>query len=55
MITYNQCPVCKSIDIFPKLDVKDYTVSRETFSIWHCTNCTLRFTQDVADQTIIGK
>ena len=55
MITYNQCPVCKSIDIFPKLDVKDYTVSKETFSIWHCTNCTLRFTQNMADQTMIGK
>ena len=55
MINYNQCPACKSIDIFPKLEAQDYTVSNEKFSIWHCANCTIRFTQDVADQSAIGK
>jgi 2-polyprenyl-3-methyl-5-hydroxy-6-metoxy-1,4-benzoquinol methylase len=55
MVNYNQCPACKSIDIFPKLEVQDYTVSNEKFSIWHCANCSLRFTQDVADQSAIGK
>jgi 2-polyprenyl-3-methyl-5-hydroxy-6-metoxy-1,4-benzoquinol methylase len=55
MVNYNQCPACKSIDIFPKLEVQDYTVSNEKFSIWHCANCSLRFTQDVADQSAIVK
>jgi SAM-dependent methyltransferase len=55
MVNYNQCPACKSIDIFPKLEAQDYTVSNEKFSIWHCANCSLRFTQDVADQSTIGK
>lgn len=55
MVNYNQCPACKSIDVFPKLEAQDYTVSNEKFSIWHCANCTIRFTQDVADQSGIGK
>lgn len=55
MVNHNQCPACKSIDIFPKLEAQDYTVSNEKFSIWHCANCTIRFTQDVADQNSIGK
>jgi 2-polyprenyl-3-methyl-5-hydroxy-6-metoxy-1,4-benzoquinol methylase len=55
MVNHNQCPACKSIDIFPKLEAQDYTVSNEKFSIWHCANCSIRFTQDVADQNSIGK
>lgn len=55
MVNYNQCPTCKSVDIFPKLESLDYTVSNEKFSIWHCADCTIRFTQDVVEQTTIGK
>lgn len=55
MVNHNQCPACKSIDIFPKLEAQDYTVSNEKFSIWHCANCSIRFTQDVADQNSIGR
>jgi len=55
MVNHNQCPACKSIDIFPKLEAQDYTVSNEKFSIWHCANCSIRFSQDVADQNSIGK
>ncbi len=55
MVNHNQCPACKSIDIFPKLEAQDYTVSNEKFSIWHCANCSIKFTQDVADQNSIGR
>lgn len=39
----------------PVLQVKDHTVSKEVFSIWHCSNCTARFTQDVPVAAEIGK
>jgi 2-polyprenyl-3-methyl-5-hydroxy-6-metoxy-1,4-benzoquinol methylase len=37
------------------MDVKDHSVSKESFSIWECSNCTLRFTQDIPDEQSIGK
>jgi SAM-dependent methyltransferase len=54
MIRYTHCPVCKSNSIEAALKAKDHTVSKEEFSIWHCDDCTLRFTQDVPDQAGIG-
>jgi len=33
---------------------KDYTVSGETFEVWECSNCTLRFTQSVPGESNIG-
>ena len=53
-ITYQQCPACGSSHIQPALTAKDYTVSQETFEIWECHNCTLRFTQHVPDSEHIG-
>ena len=54
-IHYTHCPACKATSIQQALTVKDYTVSQETFSVWHCTACTLRFTQDVPAASSIGK
>ncbi|HRH59137.1 MAG TPA: class I SAM-dependent methyltransferase [Chitinophagaceae bacterium] len=54
-ITYNKCPVCGSVDIAKVLQAKDYTVSREIFFIWHCSNCTARFTQNAPPPNEIGK
>lgn len=54
-IIYTTCPVCNSTDIAPALKAKDYTVSQETFSIWECKHCSLRFTQDVPGPEAIGK
>lgn len=53
-IRYEECPACKSRDIEPVLEAKDYTVSGETFSIWQCRNCTLRFTQNIPAAEDIG-
>lgn len=47
VISYSQCPVCGSRDIEQVLRAKDYTVSGEIFAIYHCNQCTVRFTQDV--------
>jgi 2-polyprenyl-3-methyl-5-hydroxy-6-metoxy-1,4-benzoquinol methylase len=54
MIHYTGCPVCKSELIQEQLTAKDYTVSQNNFSIWHCNDCTARFTQDVPTQDEIG-
>ena len=48
-IHYAQCPVCNSRAINPLLTLKDHSVSGEQFVIWQCTDCSLRFTQDVPD------
>ncbi|MBX2934551.1 MAG: class I SAM-dependent methyltransferase [Ferruginibacter sp.] len=54
MIHYTGCPVCNSKEIKEQLTAKDYTVSQQPFVIWHCNNCTARFTQDVPAQEAIG-
>src|SRR3989337_3779035 len=41
-------------DIKKALQVKDYTVSREFFTIAECKSCTLRFTQDVPAENAIA-
>lgn len=55
MIIYKQCPVCKSESINDKFSAQDHTVSQESFRIFHCNNCSLRFTQHVPSQQEIGK
>jgi 2-polyprenyl-3-methyl-5-hydroxy-6-metoxy-1,4-benzoquinol methylase len=52
-IHYAHCPVCNSVEIKNVLQVKDYTVSGELFTIAECQSCTFRFTQDVPDENAI--
>lgn len=54
MICYTTCPSCDADDIKPVLEVKDFVVSKEVFSIWHCGNCSLRFTQNIPDEGAIA-
>lgn len=54
-IHYTQCPLCHSANINPLLTVKDHSVSKEEFVVWQCAGCTLRFTQDVPDESSIGQ
>ncbi|HMC99436.1 MAG TPA: hypothetical protein VKH37_04755, partial [Ferruginibacter sp.] len=54
MIHYDNCPVCGGDKIEFCLSAKDHTVSQSDFPIWHCNSCTLRFTQDVPDESAIG-
>lgn len=54
-IQYTHCPVCGSTAINPLLTVKDHSVSKEEFVIWQCSTCSLRFTQDVPDESSIGR
>jgi SAM-dependent methyltransferase len=54
LITYTTCPVCQSDKIQFALQAKDYTVSQTNFDIWECSNCQLRFTQNIPVQEEIG-
>jgi SAM-dependent methyltransferase len=49
------CPACSGSEIRENLRIKDYSVSGETFSVWHCMECGLKFTQDAPDSASIGK
>jgi 2-polyprenyl-3-methyl-5-hydroxy-6-metoxy-1,4-benzoquinol methylase len=55
LISYTHCPVCTSGDIKKSLIAKDYTVSQESFEVWHCGHCSLRFTQHIPDANAIAK
>ena len=55
LITYSQCPSCASNAIYPVISAKDYTVTHEMFEIWHCDDCTLRFTQNIPDSSSISR
>jgi SAM-dependent methyltransferase len=54
-VHYTQCPVCGSSSIHPLLSVKDHSVSGEAFVVWQCSQCALRFTQDVPDEGSIAR
>ncbi len=53
-IHLNRCPVCHAEKISSIFKAKDYTVSKEEFSIWLCHTCSLRFTQNIPDQHSIS-
>lgn len=53
-IHYNNCPVCKNNNIVKSFTAKDYTVSKDLFEVWHCNNCTFRFTQNIPVVENIG-
>jgi len=54
-ITYSQCPSCGCASIYPAVSAKDHTVTHEMFEIWHCDDCTMRFTQNVPGPAAIGR
>lgn len=54
LLHYSNCPSCHSEQIQPGLNAVDHTVSHESFVIWECGHCSLRFTQDVPDAASIG-
>jgi len=55
LIHYNSCPSCHSNTLRLALKALDHTVSQETFEIWECEQCGLRFTQNVPDEAAIGQ
>ena len=54
LIHYEACPACGDKSISLKFVVRDHSVSGESFPVWQCSQCSLRFTQDVPDQNDIA-
>lgn len=54
-ISHKTCPSCGSYKITRVLQTTDHTVSKETFEIWQCGDCGLRFTQNIPEQEAIGR
>lgn len=54
-IVHRVCPVCGSNAVSRALEAKDHTVSKQTFEIWSCQDCSFRFTQAVPAEEFIGK
>ncbi|MBN2636927.1 MAG: class I SAM-dependent methyltransferase [Prolixibacteraceae bacterium] len=50
-----QCPVCGKSKFSTAIKCTDYFVSGEEFTIKKCTNCGFKFTDNIDDETSIGK
>jgi len=46
VVNYNNCPLCGSPDIKKHMEVKDYFLSGENFTLFQCSQCEFVFTQD---------
>lgn len=55
VITRTICPCCGANNISKYFECKDYLVSKETFEIWQCAKCSIRFTQYAPDAAGIGR
>ncbi|MBK8846338.1 MAG: class I SAM-dependent methyltransferase [Bacteroidetes bacterium] len=55
MITITTCPICNSNHFKAFIKCEDFTVSRETFTIQECSNCTFKFTNPRPADNDLGK
>ncbi len=51
----NSCPICQSTELKHFLDCKDYTVSKDTFTISECATCGFHFTNPRPTEAECGK
>ncbi|MCU0396030.1 MAG: class I SAM-dependent methyltransferase [Chitinophagaceae bacterium] len=54
IIHYTACPVCQGRQLREVLQCQDHTVSHQTFAVWECNHCRVRFTQHVPAAESIG-
>lgn len=54
MKTISQCIVCGSTQYSPFLTCKDYTVSKENFTIVSCNDCGFKFTNPRPEDCVLG-
>lgn len=53
-MTISNCPVCNSDSFKSRLTCKDFTVSREDFSLVECQRCGFVFTNPRPDNAVLG-
>jgi 2-polyprenyl-3-methyl-5-hydroxy-6-metoxy-1,4-benzoquinol methylase len=51
---HKACPICESTSIEKTIQVKDFTVSKELYDLYRCSDCGFIFTQDIPDAEHIG-
>ena len=49
------CPLCQGQNLSKKLDVKDFFFTKEDFSIWECSDCSVLFTHPQPSKEQLGK
>lgn len=54
-VHHSSCPVCASENLNTILLGKDFSVSKEEYSVLECKDCAFAFTQNAPDKTTIGK
>ena len=55
MTEINECPICGSIEFKEYLNVKDHSISKESFSIKQCKKCGLRLSSPRPDDKDLPK
>lgn len=53
-IVHHNCPICGHQNIKLKLNLQDYTVSKEFYDVLECERCGFMFTQNAPDAESIG-
>jgi 2-polyprenyl-3-methyl-5-hydroxy-6-metoxy-1,4-benzoquinol methylase len=54
MVHHKECPLCASENIIPSFRCTDLFISQEVFSVYECSECSFKFTQDYPVQDEIG-
>src|SRR5690554_5589637 len=55
MKKYNSCPICNNTSFEKVMECKDYTVSKDKFTIVSCKKCNFHFTNPIPLEGKIGK
>lgn len=53
-IHYQECPLCASKKIELTLATEDYSISKDSFQIYECADCSFHFTQNAPSPTSIA-
>lgn len=54
-INHSQCPVCDGTNLEEFQKNFDYSITREDFELYKCADCGFVLTQDIPDETSIGR
>jgi len=55
MLEHKHCAVCNSEQLSLLMKLEDYSISKEKFELFQCSNCQFIFTQNVPVENEIGK
>lgn len=53
-VHHSTCPICASSDLQKTMNIKDHSISKESFDLVQCQSCHFLMTQDCPDMQSIG-